>query len=216
MKKFILCVIFCSAVILVIASSSFSMTPEEIKILGQMEKGTYTNDTLGLKVYFDPEKWNLLTDEDIASYRKITLPFSSDVGALEKVIKYNFPVFMVIQKKYGILNVNLTLMDVGKIGEFLAKQQPETYIDGFLWGLSGKISNSMQNMELDEFSVDVSETSSFLNAKRPCILAKSKYKGVPMYQKSVALVSGRYVYQITVTTLYLDKTDDVLEMFSKY
>ena len=211
MKK--LCLSVCSVLLLIMASSAFSMTPEEIKILGRMENGTYTNDALGLKVYFDPEKWNILTEKEILNFRKVTLPSSSDVGALERAVKYNLPVFMVVQKKAGAMNVNLSLTDVGRLGE-LVSHQP-TFIEGFLRGLSGKISRSMQNMQLDEFSVDVSETSSFLNSKHPCIYTKSSYRNVPMYQKVVALSSGRYVYQITVTTLYLDKTDDVLAMFVK-
>ena len=211
MKK--LCLVICSVVMLIMATSAFSKTPEEIRILGSMEDGRYTNESLGLTVYFSPEKWNTMTEDEILHFRGITLPFSSDIGALEKAVKYNFPVFMVIQKKSGVMNVNLTLTDVGKLGE-IAAHQP-TFIEGFLRGLSGKISRSMKNMQLDEFSVEVSETSSFLNSKRPCIYTKSTYRNVPMYQKVVVLSSGRYVYQITVTTLYLDKTDDVLAMFTE-
>ena len=203
----------CMVIMSVMASSAFPMTPEEIKILGHMENGRYTNESLGLTVYFSPEKWDTMTEEKILSLRGITLPSSTDIGALEKAVKYNLPVFMVIQKKSGALNVNLTLTDIGMLGE-LVSHQP-TFIEGFLRGLSGKISRSMQNMQLDDFSVEVSETSSFLNSKRPCIYTKSTYRNVPMYQKVVALSSGRYVYQITVTTLYLDKTDDVLAMFAK-
>ena len=211
MKK--LCLVICSVVMFIMATSAFSKTPEEIRILGSMEDGRYTNESLGLTVYFSPEKWNTMAEDEILHFRGITLPFSSDIGALEKAVKYNLPVFMVVQKKSGVMNVNLTLTDVGKLGE-IAAHQP-TFIEGFLRGLSGKISRSMKNMQLDEFSVEVSETSSFLNSKRPCIYTKSTYRNVPMYQKVVVLSSGRYVYQITVTTLYLDKTDDVLAMFTE-
>lgn len=215
MKK--LCLFVCFVVLLVMASSAFSMTPEEIRILGHMENGTYTNEALGLKVYFDPEKWHPMTEEEILALRKTetNLPSSSDIGALERIMKYRLPVFQVVQKKSGIMNVNLTLTDIGKLGEIVAAQQPETFIDGFLRGLSGKISKSMQNTELDDVSVDVSETSSFLNSKRPCIYTKSKYMNVPMYQKMVALSAEHYVYQITVTTRFLDRTDDILAMFAE-
>lgn len=209
MKKFY-AVPVCLVCMFFMASSALSMTPDEIKILGSMNNGTYTNETLGLTVSFDAERWRMMTEEEMLEIMKTKLP--DNLSEMDKALKYHVPVFQAVTTK-GSLNVNITVNDIG-MASTVASWNPSVFLKSFLGGMSRTLEKSYHDSGMEDVSFDITIVN-FIGSEHHVLHSKMKYRNVPMYQKQVAVLAGKYVYLISATSLITDRTDEILAMFFK-
>lgn len=216
MKKYVMNSVIISAVILVfafsIAPSAFSMTPEEIKLLGHTENGIYVNATLGIEADFSGKNWRIMPEEDVIAFVNMKNVISDDTSAMDKAVKYHIPVLQTITKD-GSVNINLTVSSLGGMGGFAA-MYPEEFMSGFLGGMALRIKKSHVESGMQDVNINVVKME-FLGEEHSGLYSAMKYKGIPMYQRTAAIVSGNYAYVINVTSVADDKTLENLKIFRK-
>ncbi len=184
--------------------------PEEV--LGKQTESQYVNEYFDLS-YSVPEKWFILSKEEIATIMGLAISNFDDESFVEMFKDsgyvtdfYAMDTVSAIEGANAFNNVNITVQDIGKLYGtlFNEKQLAEASAD--------TVKASLESQGLTDINTEISEME-FIG--KPCVTLAitSKSGDMNMYQKQVYLKNGSAIAAITATTLGEDKTDDVLATF---
>lgn len=149
-------------------------------------------------------------EEEVLVLMNTKLP--PNITAMDKAIKYNVPVMQAITKN-GSLNVNIMVTDIG-IASALASLNPGVFLKSFPGGMLRTLEKRYHENGIEDISFDIA-TTNFIGSEHHVLHTAMKYRDVPMYQKQAAVLAGTYVYVTTATSLFTDRTDEILAMFFK-
>ena len=203
MRKIYLSVII---LVLVFLNASSLYCAGNSDIYGEIKGGSYTNKTLGAGAYFG-ENWRILSSEEIES----VMGSASSVSPTLKDQEPQIPSFYAAAKD-GSANINIVVTNMGVLGRAITQEREKEFADQIIDNIADTLKKVFYEMGAKDYKLKKIDIN-FLGSKNYGMYCVSEINGVKMYQKEIILPRGEYAYMLTVTSLFFDITDDLLNMF---
>jgi type III secretory pathway component EscV len=176
---------------------------DEAVELGTNDGTKYENAFLGIG--FRADGWIFSTDEEIAQQNGLTMDLLDEDTA--KIFENASVVTdMVAQSEDGTQNVNITIEKASAALNILATEQlyAENSVDA--------LKSALEGMGAENLDIKIGEAQ-IGSDTHPTLEISYDYMGAELYQKAVILKKGSYFASITVTSVYEDSTDALVDMF---
>ena len=200
-RKIFLFVFICFVSVFVLSLQSEAKLEDDIK--GTMKNGTYVNEIIKIKAHFNDD-WKILSQEEIA---KIMGYVKSSSPTFEELTQGTMPVFYAMTKD-GLANVNIILNDVE------GARPTDTIIKMGLNSAIKSLKKMYSEMGIKKSNYEVTKIK-FLGQDCWGFQGSASNERTVIYQKQVTYFTDDYGCNISVTSVGIDFTDEILEIFSR-
>lgn len=189
---------------------------EVAELMGAVVDGSYVNDRFGL-TFTPPEDWRFYSQQELLEQQGLAAEAFEGTEMGEQIESFmdsedGFSVMMAEQED-SLQNVNVLVESLGGAGQYLTEEDLLALVVNEM----GLEDGDMSAMGLEGATL-TQNTFTFAGQEHAGLRIEYVDTSVgielPMYLQMVFLMNGEHVMQVTMTTVFEDKTADVGAMFT--
>ncbi|HBP38616.1 MAG TPA: hypothetical protein DD640_07740, partial [Clostridiales bacterium] len=188
-----------------VAETTAPATGENDFALGLTNGGTYSNTFVGIGCDLD-DNWTYYSDEQIREMNGIATDMIDDEELLEMLEESEIVYDMLAVSSNGFDNININLENLGLVyGSVLSESG---YVDVAI----GPLEKVYADIDASVLSLEKG-TIQFAGAEHYAINVHVTVNDNDLYQKIICLKAGNYMCNITISTSFADRTDEIAALF---